>query len=99
MPIKQCAVYILTNRHRTVLYTGVTSDLVRRLAEHRAGVATSSFSARYNARTLVYLETTANIAAAIAREKQIKGWTRRKKIELIEGVNPQWSDLSADWET
>jgi len=98
MRTNQCAVYILTNRHRTVLYTGVTSDLRRRLAEHRAGTYASSFAARYSARVLVYLETTPNVAAAIRREKQIKGWTRRKKIELIEGVNPGWKDLSAEWE-
>lgn len=92
-----CAVYVLTNRKRTVLYTGVTSDLPTRLAEHRARVDRSSFASRYNTDRLVYFETTPSIEAAIDREKQIKGWTRRRKIELIESVNPDWNDLAADW--
>ena len=92
-----CAVYILTNRHRTVLYTGVTSNLVVRLAQHRLKNDKRSFAARYNADTLVYLETTPNIAAAIAREKQIKGWVRRRKVALIESRNPDWADLAARW--
>jgi putative endonuclease len=98
MRTTQCAVYILTNRHHTVLYTGVTSDLRVRLAEHRGRSDPGSFAARYNAGILVYVETTPNIAAAITREKQIKGWTRRKKIELIDRANPTWADLAADWE-
>ncbi len=95
---KECAVYILTNRHRTVLYTGVTSDLVKRLAQHRARTDPDSFASRYNADRLIYFEPTPNIAAAIEREKQIKGWTRRRKIELIETVNPEWRDLATAWE-
>jgi putative endonuclease len=91
------AVYILTNRTNTVLYTGVTSDLRTRAFEHRMKLDRSSFAARYNLNKVVYIETTVNIAAAIAREKQIKGWTRKKKIALIESVNPEWKDLSADW--
>ncbi len=98
MRTKACAVYILTNIHRTVLYTGVTSDLVTRLAQHKSGFDPNSFAARYNADRLVYFETTPNIAAAIEREKRIKGWTRRKKIALIERANPQWADLAAEWE-
>jgi putative endonuclease len=90
----QCAVYILTNTHHTVLYTGVTSNLRKRISEHRAGVHPSSFSKRYNLSRLVYLETTSDIRTAIAREKQIKGWTRAKKIELIERENPEWRDLA-----
>ena len=97
MKIGVCAVYILTNRKRTVLYTGVTSDLPTRVAEHRTKLDAGSFASRYNADRLVYFETTPDITAAIAREKQIKGWLRRRKIELIESVNPDWNDLAADW--
>ena len=92
-----CAVYIMTNDRRTVLYTGVTSDLRARIHEHRARRDPSSFTARYNATKLVYFELTPNVAAAIAREKQIKGGPRSRKIALIESVNPDWHDLSADW--
>jgi putative endonuclease len=92
-----CAVYIMTNRKRTVLYTGVTSDLLTRVAEHRAKTDPGSFASRYNADRLVYFETTLDIESAIAREKQIKGWLRRRKIELIESVNREWNDLAADW--
>ncbi len=92
-----CSVYIMTNRKRTVLYTGVTSDLPTRVAEHRAKTDPGSFASRYNADRLVYFETTLDIESAIAREKQIKGWLRRRKIELIESVNREWNDLAADW--
>jgi putative endonuclease len=91
--MKQCAVYLLTNRYRTVLYVGVTSDLGRRVAEHIAGVHPSSFTRRYNVDRLVYFELTVDIRTAIAREKQIKGWVRRKKVALIEDANPGWRDL------
>ena len=92
-----CAVYILSNRRNGVLYTGVTNDLRRRLSEHRSGLDPSSFTARYNLDRLVYFETTSDIRAAIEREKQIKGWLRRKKIALIEAVNPEWQDLASGW--
>jgi len=92
-----CAVYVLTNQHNTVLYTGVTSDLTSRMHQHRAHRDRRSFAARYNADKLVFFETTPNILAAIAREKQIKGWTRARKVVLIESTNPEWRDLSADW--
>ena len=92
----QCAVYILTNSRRTVLYVGVTSNLLKRVAEHIAGVHPSSFTRRYNVDRLVYFELTADIRAAIAREKQLKGWVRRKKVALIEAVNPSWRDLGED---
>jgi putative endonuclease len=88
------AVYILTNEWHTVLYTGVTADLEKRLAEHRAGFHPNAFSNRYRLHKLVYYETTPDIHAAIAREKQIKAGSRRKKIERIELVNPGWRDLS-----
>ena len=93
-----CAVYILSNRRDGVLYTGVTSDLRRRLAEHRGHMDPSSFTARYHLKCLVYFETTPDIRAAIAREKQIKGWLRRKKVALIETMNPDWRDLSVGWD-
>ena len=88
-------VYILANRHRTI-YTGVTNNLLRRLHEHRTGKS-SGFTRRYGVDRLVYVEATTDIHAAIAREKQIKGWVRRKKVTLIESVNPGWKDLSEGW--
>ena len=84
-------VYILTNRSRT-LYTG-TSNLARRLYEHRSGIG-SSFTSKYAIHRLVHVETATNPRDAIAREKQIKRWTRAKKVALIEATNPNWADLS-----
>ncbi len=89
-------VYILTNDRRTVLYTGVTNDIDRRIAEHRAGEG-SAFARRYNLRILVWMEQFPNPTDAIAMEKRIKGWRREKKVALIEAVNPDWRDLSR-WE-
>ena len=86
-------VYILTNNHKTVLYTGVTNDLVRRVYEHKHHIDKSSFTAQYNVENLVYYEQTNNPEAAIAREKQIKGWNRKRKEKLIDSKNPQWIDL------
>jgi putative endonuclease len=91
------AVYIMTNRNNTVLYTGVTSDLRLRVMEHKMKQDRKSFAARYNLDKVVYIETTADIRAAIVREKQIKGWIRKKKVALIEAANPEWKDLSEDW--
>ena len=88
-------VYILTNRRHTVLYTGVTNDLVRRVSEHRAKL-TGGFTARYNVDKLVFYERTTDVNAAIAREKQIKGGSRRRKIALINDMNPDWRDLFED---
>ncbi len=88
-------VYIMTNRHHTVLYTGVTNDLVRRVFQHR-DKAVPGFTSRYNVDKLVFFEETSDVLAAIAREKQIKGGSRRKKIALIEGMNPEWRDLYDD---
>ena len=88
-------VYIMTNRSHT-LYTGVTNNLERRIHEHKMKLV-AGFTTRYNITNLVYYETTGDIESAIAREKQIKGWLRRKKIALIESVNPEWRDLSLDW--
>lgn len=86
-------VYILTNTHRTVLYTGVTRDLVRRVYEHKHHLDKNSFTAKYNVEFLVYYESTSDVEAAIEREKQIKGWNRKRKEKLIESKNPNWVDL------
>ena len=93
-----CAVYIMTNERNTVLYTGVTTDLRLRVSQHKAKTDPHSFTARYNATKLVFFETTSDVIAAIAREKQIKTGSRRKKIELVSRTNPEWRDLSAEWE-
>lgn len=87
-------VYILTNRHNTVLYTGVTSDLYNRVLEHRSKVY-PGFTARYNVNKLVYYEQYGYVYDAIEREKQIKAGSRKKKIDLINSLNPLWEDL---WE-
>jgi putative endonuclease len=85
----------MTNRSKT-LYTGVTNDLVRRVWEHKTGTG-SDFAARYKIDRLVYFERFGDIRNAIAREKQIKGLLRIKKIALIVSLNPAWRDLSAEW--
>ncbi|GAA0878267.1 GIY-YIG nuclease family protein [Algoriphagus jejuensis] len=87
------AVYIMTNSHHTVLYTGVTNDLIRRVYEHRNNLDPTSFSARYNVNKLVYFESFHSIEEAISREKQIKGGSRKKKEDLIKSTNPDWRDL------
>jgi len=89
-------VYILTNQSNKVLYTGITNDLERRLYEHQNKLV-KGFTSKYNVNKLVYFDFTTEARSAIAREKQIKGWTRQKKLDLISELNPQWSDLSADW--
>jgi putative endonuclease len=88
-------VYILTNQRNNVLYTGVTNDLVRRVYEHREKVV-PGFTKKYNVNKLVYYEMTESIESAIMREKQIKGGSRQKKLDLINGMNPQWKDLYED---
>ncbi len=85
-------VYIATNYTNSVLYTGVTNDIFRRMTEHKNKVH-NGFTAKYNVNKLVYVESTDNINDAIAREKQIKGWTRQKKVDLIETINREWKDL------
>lgn len=87
-------VYIITNRNNTVLYTGVTSNLRERVIQHKTKKFESSFSAKYNLNKLVYYEEFLSIGDAIKREKQIKGGNRKKKIELINSINPEWRDLS-----
>ena len=96
MPGKQYYVYILTNRSGT-LYTGITNNLERRTAEHKRGTG-SAFTRKYRINRLVYFEATDDVNAALAREKQIKGWLRAKKIALIEAENPSWHDLSEGWQ-
>ena len=86
-------VYILANWNHRVLYTGVTNDLTRRLYEHQNGLH-DGFTKKYHVHCLVYFEQTTDVNAAIAREKQIKGWRREKKVALVEQVNPEWNDLS-----
>jgi putative endonuclease len=86
------AVYILTNEHHTVLYTGVTTDLKRRIYQHREKLL-PGFTNRYNVSKLVFYELGEDIVGAIGREKQIKAGSRQRKIELINAFNPQWRDL------
>ena len=88
-------VYIMTNPGRTVLYTGVTGDLPKRVSEHQSKAA-PGFTSRYNCTWLVYYEAALGPRAAIAREKQIKAGSRRKKVDLITGFNPTWRDLSKE---
>jgi putative endonuclease len=85
-------VYILTNRHHTVLYTGVTNDLRRRIYEHKSKLV-EGFAKRYNVDKLVYYEVFEQPEYAIQREKQIKGGSRARKIALVNHLNPQWRDL------
>ncbi len=86
-------VYILTNATGTVVYTGVTNDLVRRVYEHKHNVDPNSFTAKYSVHKLVYFEQTSSRYEAISREKQIKSWSRKKKNQLVEAKNPQWEEL------
>ena len=89
-------VYILSNWDDSVLYIGVTGDLARRLYEHQNHLV-DGFSYKYNVNKLVYYEHTSDVRSAIAREKQLKGWTRAKKNTLIQKTNPDWKDLSLTW--
>ena len=86
-------VYILSNKYCNVLYTGVTSDLLRRVYEHKNHFDPDSFTSKYNVTRLVYFEETSDVKAAIEREKQIKSWNRNRKTSLIMEKNPQWIDL------
>ncbi|NMD42464.1 MAG: GIY-YIG nuclease family protein [Firmicutes bacterium] len=88
-------VYILSNKTNKVLYVGVTNNLARRIYEHKHKLV-EGFTKKYNVTKLLYYDATTDIKAAIAREKQIKGWVRRKKIALINEFNPQWRDLYSD---
>jgi len=92
METTQYCVYIMTNPFNTVLYTGVTNNLQRRVLEHKSGKG-SAFTRKYHINKLVYYEIGENVVSAINREKQIKGGSRQKKIELINSINPGWEDL------
>lgn len=92
MSERQYCVYIMTNAHNTVLYTGVTNELERRVLEHKAGKG-SRFTKKYNLTKLVYFESGDDVNTAIIREKQIKAGSRKKKIDLINKMNPDWKDL------
>ena len=86
-------VYILSNSLNTVIYTGVTRDLVRRVYEHKHHADPDSFTAKNGVDKLVYYESTSDVKAAIEREKQIKGWNRKRKNKLVESKNPSWAEL------
>ena len=92
--MKQPAVYIMTNKRNGTLYTGVTSSLARRAHEHKSA-ATPGFTKRYGCTRLVYIEVFDDMESAIAREKQIKAGSHRKKLALIESMNPDWTDLGS----
>lgn len=93
---KNCFVYILTNYEETTFYIGVTSNLEKRLYEHKNKLI-EGFSSKYNLNKLVYFEQTDSMTAAIAREKQLKNWHRQWKINLIKDFNPDLKDLSENW--
>ena len=86
-------VYILANTTGTVVYIGVTKDLIRRVYAHKHKLDPNSFTAKYDVHKLVYFESTSDVRAAIEREKQLKGWNRKRKNKLVESMNPRWEDL------
>jgi putative endonuclease len=92
---RQYSVYIMASRSRN-LYVGITSNLIRRTAQHKFG-AIPGFTSRYRVQRLLYFETFSDVRYAISREKQIKSWRRDKKLELIERMNPTWQDLAETW--
>lgn len=94
--VKGGFVYILTNQHNTTLYVGVTSDLVSRVIQHKDKLFPKSFTAKYNIHKLVYYRPFDHIESAIEEEKRIKGGSRKKKVILIESINPKWKDLYED---
>jgi putative endonuclease len=89
-------VYILARDSRE-LYVGVTGNLTLRISQHRSGLTPAGFTTRHHITHLVYCESTHDVRAAISREKQIKGWTRQRKLELIETLNPEWNELAEGW--
>jgi len=93
--MNQYYVYIMSSKTGT-LYTGMTNELRRRVYQHKNKVV-DSFTSKYDINRLVYFETFGDVHQAIAREKQVKGWTRRRKLALVESQNPTWRDLSDDW--
>ena len=86
-------VYILSNHLNTVVYTGITRDLIRRVYEHKNKLDPNSFTAKCDVHKLVYYESTSDVEVAIQREKQIKSWNRKRKNKLVESKNPSWEDL------
>jgi putative endonuclease len=86
-------VYIATNKTHSVLYVGVTNNILNREDQHRKKINNNSFTAKYNINKVIYYETFTDIYNAIAREKQIKGWKRVKKLELIKSINPEWKNI------
>jgi putative endonuclease len=95
MPPKEYCVYIMTNITNHVLYTGVTGNLKQRVSQHRQGQG-GQFTQRYKVVKLVYFEVSNDVNAVLAREKQIKGGSRQKKIDLVNSLNPEWRDLYFD---
>ena len=90
--MKDYYVYILTNEYNNVMYIGVTNDLRRRVYEHKSGEI-EGFTKQYKVHKLVYFESGHDVKAAIAREKQLKGWKRERKNALVESVNPEWKEI------
>ena len=88
--------YIMSSQNDTTIYVGVTNDLERRVSEHKSGLI-PGFTQKYKCKKLVYYESFSDIEQAVGREKQLKGWVRRKKDALIDSVNPEWKDLSEGW--
>ena len=97
MNLNRAYVYILSNKHRNVLYIGVTNNLERRIAEHKSGRG-SAFTKKYNVNELLFYEIHSNIKQAIEREKQLKEWKKDWKIDLIKTMNSELVDLAHDWE-
>lgn len=93
MKEKYYYVYISTNKLHSTLYTGVTNNILNRDNQHKNKINEKSFTAKYNINKVVYYETFTDIQAALAREKQIKSWSRKRKLELIKSINPGWKDL------
>ena len=94
--MKNPCIYIMAPRKNGTIYTGVTSDLMKRVWEHKNNVF-KGFTSQYSVRRLVYFDDVGDMQSAFNREKQIKGWLRKKKIALIESMNPEWNDLSEGW--
>jgi putative endonuclease len=88
-------VYVMTNNSGT-LYIGVTNDIARRVREHQLGLK-RGFTQRYRMTRLLYVESATDVRDALQREKQLKGWTRKRKLDLVRSLNPEWRDLSQDW--
>jgi len=95
--MKQYYVYLLANKNKTVIYVGVTSNLVKRVYQHKTKRYKNSFSARYNCNRLMYYEVFTDIRVAIQREKQLKAGNRKRKEQLINQQNPDWNDLAEGW--